>query len=51
MKEYRADKIKLECLMAFTVTDDQARQMKVFKACRAGKRITPTTSGAFLPKR
>src|SRR5438874_2686418 len=29
---YRSDGITLECLMAFTVTDDHRRQLKVFKS-------------------
>ncbi|HLJ92766.1 MAG TPA: ParB/RepB/Spo0J family partition protein [Gemmataceae bacterium] len=32
LKEYRNDGMTLECLMAFTVTDDHRRQLKVFKS-------------------
>ena len=32
--EYRAGSIDLECLMAFTVTDDRARQLDVFRSLR-----------------
>jgi ParB family transcriptional regulator, chromosome partitioning protein len=31
MAAYRADKLTLECLMGFTITDDHKRQIKVFK--------------------
>src|SRR5207247_484028 len=32
LEEYRSDGLTLECLMAFTVTDDHRRQLKVFKS-------------------
>jgi ParB family transcriptional regulator, chromosome partitioning protein len=32
LAEYRKEGLTLECLMAFTVTDDHRRQMKVFKS-------------------
>src|SRR5271167_3828359 len=32
LKEYRSDGMTLECLMAFTVTDDHRRQLKLFKS-------------------
>jgi ParB family transcriptional regulator, chromosome partitioning protein len=32
LKHYREDGMTLECLMAYTVTDDHRRQMKVFKS-------------------
>jgi ParB family chromosome partitioning protein len=32
LAEYRNDGMTLECLMAFTVTDDHRRQLKVFKS-------------------
>src|SRR5205823_3841191 len=32
LKEYRNNGITLECLMAFTITDDHRRQVKVFKS-------------------
>ena len=32
LAEYRSDGLTLECLMAFTVTDDHRRQLKVFKS-------------------
>ncbi len=38
LKEYRAEKLSLECLMAFTVSDDQKRQMKVYKSLSSWQR-------------
>jgi ParB family chromosome partitioning protein len=32
LQEYREDGLTLECLMAFTVTDDHRRQLKVFES-------------------
>lgn len=32
LEEYRAEKLTLECLMAFTVTDDQKRQLEVYES-------------------
>ncbi len=32
IKEYRNDGMSLECLMAYTLTDDHRRQLKVFKS-------------------
>jgi ParB family chromosome partitioning protein len=32
IKEYRAGKLKLESLMAFTITDDRKRQLKVYRS-------------------
>lgn len=32
LKEYRAGNLTLECLMAFTLTDDRKRQMKVYQS-------------------
>ena len=32
LKEYRSDGMTLECLMAYTITDDHRRQLKVFKS-------------------
>jgi len=32
LKEYRAEAINLDCLMAFAITDDQKRQLKVYNA-------------------
>jgi ParB family chromosome partitioning protein len=32
LAEYRSDGLTLECLMAFTITDDHRRQLKVFKS-------------------
>ena len=35
LAEYRTERTMLECLMAFTVTDDRRRQRKVFRALQA----------------
>jgi ParB family chromosome partitioning protein len=32
LKAYRDDRLTLECLMAFTITDDRRKQLKVFKS-------------------
>jgi len=40
-KEYRTDGMTLECLMAFTVTDDHRRQLKVFKALQDWQKDDP----------
>src|SRR5437660_9175359 len=32
LKEYRSDGMTLECLMAFTITDDHRRQLKVYRS-------------------
>lgn len=41
LKEYRAGKIKLETLMAFTITDDRKRQVKVFKSLEGWQKDNP----------
>lgn len=38
IKQYRAEKISLECVMAFTVTDDQEQQLKIFKSLKDWER-------------
>lgn len=38
MKAFRAGKLKLEALMAFTLTDDQKKQMAVFKSLKEWER-------------
>jgi ParB family transcriptional regulator, chromosome partitioning protein len=40
-KEYRSDGLTLECLMAFTITDDHRRQLKVFKALADWQKNSP----------
>ncbi len=41
LKEYRDDGITLECLMAFTLTDDHRRQLKVFKSLQDWQKDDP----------
>ena len=38
LAEYRAGGLDLECLMAFTVTDDHARQLKVYRSLQGWQR-------------
>lgn len=40
--EYRHDGITLECLMAFTITDDHRRQLKVFKSLQDWQKDDPS---------
>ena len=42
IQEYRDDGITLECLMAFTVTDDHRRQLKVFKSLQDWQKDDPS---------
>lgn len=39
--EYREEKIDLECLMAFTVTDDRAKQLSVYRSAHDWQRKSP----------
>ncbi|HYV39357.1 MAG TPA: ParB/Srx family N-terminal domain-containing protein, partial [Gemmataceae bacterium] len=41
LKEYRNDGMTLECLMAFTLTDDHRRQRKVFKSLQDWQKTDP----------
>lgn len=41
LKEYRSDGITLEVLMAFTITDDHRRQLKVFKSLQDWQKGDP----------
>src|SRR5580704_12589002 len=43
LEEYRNDGLTLECLMAFTVTDDHRRQLKVFKSLQDWQKDDPAT--------
>jgi ParB family chromosome partitioning protein len=43
LQEYRNDAITLECLMAFTVTDDHRRQLKVYKSLQDWQKNDPGT--------
>jgi ParB family chromosome partitioning protein len=42
LQEYRDDGMTLECLMAFTVTDDLRRQLKVFKSLQDWQKDDPS---------
>jgi ParB family chromosome partitioning protein len=48
LKAYRDDGLTLECLMAFTVTDDRRRQLKVFKSLQGWQKDDP---GAIATER
>jgi ParB family chromosome partitioning protein len=41
LAEYRSDGMTLECLMAFTLTDDHRRQLKVFKSLQSWQKDNP----------
>jgi ParB family chromosome partitioning protein len=41
LNEYRSDGMTLECLMAFTLTDDHRRQLKVFKSLQDWQKGDP----------
>ncbi len=43
LQEYRNDGMTLECLMAYTVTDDHRRQLKVFKSLQEWQKDDPST--------
>ena len=42
LKEFCNDEISLECLMAFTITDDHRRQIKVFKSLQEWQKDDPS---------
>src|SRR5437660_5156687 len=42
LAEYRGDGMTLECLMAYTVTDDHRRQLKVFKSLQDWQKGDPS---------
>lgn len=42
LQEYRNDGMMLECLMAFTITDDHRRQRKVFKSLQGWQKDDPS---------
>ena len=42
LEEYRKDGMTLECLMAFTITDDHRRQLKVFKSLQDWQKDDPS---------
>ena len=41
LKAYREEELTLECLMAFTITDDRKRQMKVYRSLRESRTLNP----------
>ena len=51
LKEYRNDGLTLECLMAFTVTDDHRRQLKVFKSLQDWQKDDPAAIRAALTEK
>jgi ParB family transcriptional regulator, chromosome partitioning protein len=51
VKLYREDGMTLECLMAFTVTDDHRRQMKVFKSLTDWQKDDPSAIRAALTEK
>jgi ParB family transcriptional regulator, chromosome partitioning protein len=48
LKEYRAENLILECLMAFTITDDRKRQMKVYRSLKESRSLSPRAIRAAL---
>jgi ParB family chromosome partitioning protein len=51
LKEYRSDGITLECLMAYTLTDDHRRQLKVFKSLPDWHKTDPSAIRAALTEK
>ncbi len=51
LAEYRAEGMTLECLMAFTVTDDHRRQLKVFKSLQGWQKNDPAAIRAALTEK
>ena len=51
LTEYRNDGITLECLMAFTLTDDHRRQLKVFKSLQDWQKEDPSAIRAALTEK
>jgi ParB family chromosome partitioning protein len=51
LKEYREGDITLECLKAFTMTDDHRRQVKVFKALQDWQKDDPSAIRAALTEK
>jgi len=48
LKEYRSDAMTLECLMAYTITDDHRRQLKVYKSLQDWQKTDPGAIRAAL---
>jgi ParB family chromosome partitioning protein len=51
LAEYRNEAMSLECLMAFTLTDDHPRQMKVFKSLQDWQKEDPRAIRAALTEK
>jgi len=51
LKEYRSDGMTLECLMAYTITDDHRRQLKVFKSLQDWQKEDPSAIRAALTEK
>ena len=51
LKEYREGGISLECLKAFTITDDHRRQVKVFKSLQDWQKDDPSEIRAALTEK
>jgi ParB family chromosome partitioning protein len=51
LAEYRSEGMTLECLMAFAVTDDHRRQLKVFKSLQGWQKDDPSAIRAALTEK
>lgn len=51
LDEYRSETMTLECLMAYTVTDDHRKQMKVFQSLQNWQNDDPSTIRAALTEK
>jgi ParB family chromosome partitioning protein len=51
LDEYRSDNLSLECLQAYTVTDDHRRQLKVYKSLQGWQKDDPTAIRAALTEK
>jgi ParB family transcriptional regulator, chromosome partitioning protein len=49
--EYRSEGMTLECLMAFTITDDHRRQLKVFKSLQDWQKDDPAAIRSALTEK
>lgn len=48
LAEYRDDRLTLECLMAFTITDDHRRQLKIYQSLQDWQKDDPSAIRAAL---
>jgi ParB family chromosome partitioning protein len=48
LKEFRAGEVSLDCLMAFAITDDRKRQMKVYRSLKDSRSLNPRAIRAAL---